>query len=288
MILLRNARDAAVNHTTLRPLVPIAMASLILLSGAVAGTSVQSVDAKKPTPAADAPAPDATAPILERLQKAIGDSAALAKVARIEFHLVIGAGDKVSAERKERVDLEHSLARVDLPVKTGDVACAISTTSDAFRVQQGGTAVEGKDAAAIHKRVVDTFRSDWNYLTLPQRLTEKSFSVKLDGEIEIEKKMCDRLAITTQEDPKAPPGDRYWLLVDRESGMPRSLLVKWRTMDAKQKPLRFDYAEWTTLSGVKLPARLNGVGNPQVLKFKDLRVPAEFEGTVFLGVEKGS
>lgn len=223
--------------------------------------------------------------VVAAVKKAIGDHDALRAEEPFRFRFTVSAGGAVATERRTTWSPARGLARVELATKAGRVVAAFETGGSRFAVENDGARLEGADAEKVLAQVKKAFRGDWNYLTLAHRLADPALTVTREPDAVEDGKTYARLAIAYDSSNPAFAGDRYGLLVDLETGLPRALFVKWKSMKLDQAPLRFDYTEWTTAGSVKLPRVLTGVGNPQVLTFDGLETKVVTSPTEFLGLE---
>lgn len=224
--------------------------------------------------------------VVASVKKAIGDYAAVEKAGPYRFRFAVSAGGKLASTRSVVWDPARGLARVDLTTKIGAVACAFEPNGVRNTSKSGERTLEGKDAEGVHSQVRKAFRGDWNYLTLAHRLSDPTLVVELEGEVVEDGATLDRLKITYTDSVQGFQGDTYGLLVDRKTGLPTALFVKWRSMKADQEPLRFDYVTWTEIGAIRLPAKLTGVGNPQELAFEAFESGITLAADEFLGVEE--
>lgn len=147
-----------------------------------------------------------------------------------------------------------------------------------------GEKLEGERAAEMLENAYGAWINDTYWLIAPYKLRDPGVSLAWDREETIDGRTYDVLALSF-EGVGLTPGDRYWVWVDRESG----LMDRWAYVLEHQppdsEPAAWNWEGWQRYGEVQLAPRRVQVGGDRVLDLSPIAVPETIPDPVFTSPE---
>jgi hypothetical protein len=166
---------------------------------------------------------------------------------------------------------EHLLVLHDLDTRAGEAWL-------------DGVKAEGERAATLLESAYGAWINDTYWLLVPYKLRDPGVRLAYDREAELEGKTYDVLALSF-DNVGLTPGDRYWVYIDRDTG----LMDRWEYVledqPADAAPTAWHWEGWQRYGGIMLAPRRLQVGSDRVLELSPIAVPAELPESVFTSPE---
>lgn len=178
-----------------------------------------------------APAPAAPDPraeqVASRLVAALGGEATFAKVRYVSFSF--------NGRRQHWWDRQTGRHRLEGTNREGQSYLVLANVNDggkgAGQAFLAGAEVTGEEKAKLLENAYSAWINDFYWLLVPFKLHDPGVSLAYEGEETVDGALCDKIKMTFDH-VGLTPGDTYWLLVDRASG----LLARWEYVLEGQQP----------------------------------------------------
>lgn len=152
------------------------------------------------------------------------------------------------------------------------------------RAWAGGEEATGERAAELLEGAYGAWVNDTYWLLVPYKLRDPGVVLGYDREETLDGETYDVLALSF-EGVGLTPGDRYWLWIDRESG----LLDRWAYVLEDQppdsEPAAWRWEGWQRHGGIMLAPRRVQVGGDRVLDLSPIAVHETLPESVFTSPE---
>lgn len=212
--------------------------------------------------------------VVARLAAALGGEA-YAKVRYVTFSF--------AGRRSHWWDRQTGRHRLEGTNREGQRYVVLSNVNDAGKgpgtVLLAGAEVTGEEQAKLLENAYGAWINDTYWLLVPFKLQDPGVNLAYDGEETIDGALCDKIKMTFDHVGQTP-GDTYWLLVDRASGM----LVRWDYVLEGQEPpaTAWRWQKWEPYgAGVMLSGERAMVGSDRTLKLEQIALPDALPDTVF-------
>ncbi|HEY4596256.1 MAG TPA: hypothetical protein VIJ02_07635 [Thermoanaerobaculia bacterium] len=147
-----------------------------------------------------------------------------------------------------------------------------------------GKKVEGDKAQEMVKNAYAAWVNDTYWLIEPYKLRDPSVNVSYAGEEKLDGKTYDKLAVSFGT-VGLTPGDRYWVWVNRDTG----LVDRWdyilQDMPKDGPPLSWRWEGWQKYGNIMLAPHRVQVGGDRKLEISDIAVFEQLPDTVFTSPE---
>lgn len=224
------------------------------------------------------PDPKAIA-IAEHVQQALGGEAAWKATRYLRFDFAVERGGKPLMRRAHTWDKWSGRYRVTGKDKAGrDVAVTMNLATTQGAASAAGAPLAG---AALEAALADAYAwwvNDTYWLLMPYKLRDEGVLLSYAGEEKKGAQAWDKLLLTFAG-VGLTPKDRYWVWVNRESG----LVERWEFVlkGEKTAPVPFEWKGWKTFGAIRLADdRVNPQDGTRI-HFPVLEVPASVPESIF-------
>jgi hypothetical protein len=205
------------------------------------------------------------------------------------FYFTFAEGD-ATGERMRRThywDRRSGRHRVEGTDRRGRKFVVIQTLGDSTGALATLDGAAVPDSAAVHglrEGAYAWWASDSYWLLAPFKLRDPGVRLDYDGTESEGEHHWDVIRVSF--DRVGPtPGDRYWLYLDRETG----LLERWafvrEDVPPGSQPIPYDWTDWRRFGGILLAEKRQAVGSARMIFFPELAVLDAFPAAVFSSPE---
>lgn len=226
-------------------------------------------------PAAAAPRDARADEVAARLVTALGGAETYAQVRYFSFAF--------NGRRTHWWDRQTGRHRLEGTNREGQAYVVVSNVNDAGKgpgtALLAGTEVSGEEKTKLLESAYGAWINDFYWLLVPFKLQDPGVTLTWDGEETVDGAVCDKLKMTFDQ-VGLTPGDTYWLLVDRASG----LLVRWDyVLEGQQPPATsWHWQKWERYGpGVLLSGERLMVGSDRKLTLEKIQLPAAVPDAAF-------
>lgn len=224
------------------------------------------------TPPAAAESDPAAVKIAERVMEALGGSDAWRGTRYIRFDFAVERGGKQLMRRAHFWDKWTGDYRVEAATRDGGPYVAVmNLNTREGRAWSGGEELEGD---ALAKHLEDAFASwtnDTYWLLAPYKMLDPGVNLSVAGEEAKDGKTWDRVALTF-EGVGLTPKDRYWMWVNRDTG----LVDRWDFVlkGSDDPPASFTWEGWSRHGRIQLANDHRALEGDTRIYFPVLDAPA--------------
>jgi len=145
-----------------------------------------------------------------------------------------------------------------------------------------GKKVEGDEAKKMVENAYGAWVNDSYWLLAPYKIQDPGVNLSSAGEETIDGKTYDKLALSFGK-VGLTPGDRYWMYVNRDTGLVDRWAYRLQDQPADAAPTPWSWEGWQTYGKIRLaPTRIQVGATPErKLELGDLQVPDTLPDTVF-------
>jgi hypothetical protein len=147
-----------------------------------------------------------------------------------------------------------------------------------------GKKLEGDKAQEMVKNAYGAWVNDTYWLIEPYKLRDPGVNVSYAGEEKLDGKTYDKLAVSFGQ-VGLTPGDRYWVYVNRDSG----LVDRWeyilQDMPKEGPPTAWRWEGWQKYGNIMLAPHRVQVGGDRKLELSDIAVFDQLPDSVFTSPE---
>ena len=147
-----------------------------------------------------------------------------------------------------------------------------------------GERATGERAAELLENAYGAWVNDTYWLLVPYKLRDPGVDLAYDREAALDGKTYDVLALSFAA-VGLTPGDRYWVYVDRDTG----LMDRWEyvleSQPADAEPTAWRWEGWQRYGAIMLAPRRVQVGGDRVLELSPIAVPETLPESVFTSPE---
>lgn len=148
------------------------------------------------------------------------------------------------------------------------------------RAWLGGDEVTGERAAELLENAYGAWVNDTYWLLAPYKLLDPGVELAYGGEATIDGTVYQVLELSF-ESVGLTPGDRYWVYVERDSGLVGRWAYVLEDQPADAEPTAWRWVNWQRYGGIMLADRREQVGTDRVLDLSPIAVPESLPDSVF-------
>jgi len=225
-----------------------------------------------PAPAAAASDPAAVA-IAERALESLGGREAWRGTRYLRFDWAVERGGKPVVRRAHFWDKWKGDYRLEAASREGEpFVVVMNLKTREGRAWSGGRELEGEALKAQLEDAFGAWTNDTYWLLAPFKLLDPGVSLKLAGSESKDGKTWDKVELGF-DSVGLTPKDRYWVWVDRETG----LVDRWDYVlgGGDDPPTSWTWEGWAEHGRIKLPNDHHVMGGDARIHFPVLSVPAE-------------
>ncbi len=147
-----------------------------------------------------------------------------------------------------------------------------------------GVEAEGEKAAELLENAYGAWINDTYWLLAPYKLRDPGVKLAWDREESLDGRAYDVLALSFQS-VGLTPGDRYWVWIDRETGLMDRWAYVLENQPPDSDPTAWKWEGWERHGGIMLAPRRAQVGGERVLDLSPIAVPESIPDAVFTSPE---
>jgi hypothetical protein len=152
------------------------------------------------------------------------------------------------------------------------------------RAWAGGVEATGEQAAEMLENAYGAWVNDTYWLLAPYKLRDPGVTLAYDREESLDGKTYDVLALSFAG-VGLTPGDRYWVWIDRGSGLMDRWAYVLQNQPADSEPTAWKWEGWERHGGIMLAPRRLQVGSDRVLDLAPIAVPDALPEAAFTSPE---
>jgi hypothetical protein len=219
------------------------------------------------------------AAIADKVMTALGGQKAWEGTRFLRFDFAVDKEGKTLFSRSHTWDKWSGRYRLEGTTKEGEPFVVLMN----LNTKEGDAWRKGKKLAGDEKKkaledAFATWTNDTYWLLMPYKLKDAGCNLSLVGEEKQGGKVWDKLALTF-ENVGLTPKDRYWVYVNRETG----LVDRWDFVlkGEKKPPSTFTWEGWKSYGKIKLASDHTSVKDKVRIHHPVLDAPATVADTVF-------
>jgi hypothetical protein len=253
--------------------IPRGAAALALAAASLVPAALASPAAAADDPPAQGQADERAAAVAERVMAALGGEQAWAATRFIRFTFV--------GRRPHVWDKWTGRHRVEGTTQEGKPWVVLhNVVTREGRAFLDGQPLAGEEAKTYLDRAYSAWINDTYWLLAPFKLRDPGVTLAWDGEEALDGRPHDRLALAFAGVGETP-GDRYWMWVDRETGLVDRWAYVLEDQPADATPTAWSWEGWQTYGKVKLAPLRAMVGGDRKLELGPIEVDGAVPDEVF-------
>ncbi|MEO6191781.1 MAG: hypothetical protein ABIS20_02135 [Thermoanaerobaculia bacterium] len=143
-----------------------------------------------------------------------------------------------------------------------------------------GKPLDGEKAKEALENAYGAWVNDTYWLIEPYKLRDPGVNLAYDGEEAIDGKTYDKLALSFGK-VGLTPGDRYWVYVNRDTGLVDRWAYILQDMPKEGPPTVWKWEGWQKYGNIMLAPHRTQVGNERKLELTDIAVMDQLPDSVF-------
>jgi hypothetical protein len=143
-----------------------------------------------------------------------------------------------------------------------------------------GKPLEGEKAKEALENAYGAWVNDTYWLIEPYKLRDPGVNLSYDGEEAIDGRTYDKLALSFGK-VGLTPGDRYWVYVNRNTGLVDRWAYILQDMPKEGPPTVWKWEGWQKYGNIMLAPHRTQVGNERKLELSDIAVMDQLPDSVF-------
>lgn len=148
----------------------------------------------------------------------------------------------------------------------------------------GGEEATGEQAAEMLEHAYGAWVNDTYWLLAPYKLRDPGVHLVYDREESLDGKTYDVLALSF-DGVGLTPGDRYWVWIDRDSGLMDRWAYVLESQPPDSEPTAWKWEGWQRYGGIMLAPRRVQVAGDRVLDLSPIAVPDSLPEAAFSSPE---
>jgi len=209
--------------------------------------------------------------VCDELMNAMGGEQAWEQTRYLHFDWVVERGGEVVVARSHWWDRWTGDYRLEGTDDGTPFVVAMNINSKEGRAWSGGEELQGEALAKKLEAGFSAWTNDTYWLIMPYKLRDPGVSVSLEGQEEGDGGAWNKLALSF-EGVGLTPKDRYWVYVNRETG----LVDRWDYVlkGGDDPPTSWKWEEWTRVGGIMLPRERHTLDGEARIHFPVMEAPA--------------
>ena len=147
-----------------------------------------------------------------------------------------------------------------------------------------GKPLDGEKAKEALENAYGAWVNDTYWLIEPYKLRDPGVNLSYDGEETIDGKTYDKLALSFGK-VGLTPGDRYWVYVNRDTGLVDRWAYILQDMPKEGPPTVWKWEGWQKYGNIMLAPHRTQVGTDRKLELSDIAVMDKLPDSVFTSPE---
>lgn len=211
--------------------------------------------------------------IADHVMEALGGQAAWDATHYISFDFL--------GRRKHVWDKQTGRHRVEGTTKEGKRYVVIENiNTHEGEAWLDGQKVSGEELQKMLKQAYATWVNDTYWLLMPYKMKDPGVHLHYDGEETIDGTTYDKVLLSFDH-VGLTPGDRYWVYVNRDTGLVDRWAFILESMDPKGPASAWEWKDWKTYGSIKLSPLRTQVGGDRKLELGPIEVSDQVPDEVF-------